>query len=80
MIEVLRIVRGLWRRLGLYLFIYFLYFVSLDSYFCFSLLVIMISLFFFLFLVRYFLMYTFMYLGAPYIFNDISITYKKKKK
>jgi hypothetical protein len=59
MIEVLRIVRGLWRRLWLYLFIYFLYFVSLDSYFCFSLLVIMISLFFFLFLVRYFLMYTF---------------------
>jgi hypothetical protein len=38
------------------------------------------SLFSFLLLIRCFLTYNSCVLGAPYTFNDISITYKKKKK
>lgn len=38
----------------------------------------MISLLFFLFLAKCFLMYTTRVLGAPYAFNDILTTNKKK--
>jgi len=58
-------------RLRLYSSIMFLFLLWL--------LVIMIFLLFFLFLPRLFLLYISSVLGAPYTFNDILITYKRKK-
>jgi hypothetical protein len=71
MIETLRTERGRWRK-------FYLCFTKLCIFgrrrlFLLCRLVIVISLFVLLFLVRCFLLYTSVYLGAPYAFNEIGL-------
>jgi hypothetical protein len=68
MIKILRTVRGLQRN---YIFI-FQHHISLDSCFCF--IILLFSL-----LVRWLLLYTSCVIGVPYTSNDILIPYQNKR-